>query len=116
MRCAIMLEAVVLSVLSGLPAVCQTALPPGSLARPLARVVLHPRPSRRPLAVGLGEGGLNSRQIAGGHVVLLDQGAVEEHPVPVLGGGPSPQVEGAAPRPPRPPPAPAGLPPTPLPP
>src|SRR3989442_7382173 len=95
-RGAELVNRVVLSDLSGLPAGCQTALPPGSLARPLARVVLHPRPSRRPLAVGLGEGGLHSRQIAGGHVVLLDQSAVEEHPVPVLGGDQCPEVEWAA--------------------
>src|SRR3989442_3980947 len=96
-RGAELVNRVVLSDLSGLPAGCQTALPPGSLARPLARVVLHPPPSRRPLAVGLGEGGLNSRQIAGGQVVLLDQGAGEEHPVPVLGGEQRPPVVVATP-------------------
>src|SRR3989442_2717541 len=95
-RGAELVNRVVLSDLSGLPAGCQTALPPGSLARPLARVVLHPGPSRRPRAVGLGEGGLPSGQIAGWHVVLLDQSAVEEHPVPVLGGDQCPEVEWAA--------------------
>src|SRR3989442_6318369 len=95
-RGAELVNRVVLSDLSGLPAGCQTALPPGSLARPLARVVLHPRPSARPPAVGLAEGGLTSRQIAVGHVVLPDQGAVEDLPVPVPGGDKCPEVEWAA--------------------